>query len=71
VEKSLSLLIENLRGLAIPGSLLSQFLPDQYARVRAGVLENDPEWLIRDRIMNVLRDYSRAVGNSPPRRRGA
>ena len=71
VEKSLSLLIENLRGLSIPGSLLSQFLPDQYARVRAGALENDPEWLIRDRIMNVLRDYSRAVGNSPPRRRGA
>ena len=71
VEKSRSLLIENLRGLSIPGSLLSQFLPDQYARVRAGDLKNDPEALIRDRIMNVLRDYSRAVGNGPPRRRGA
>jgi D-tagatose-1,6-bisphosphate aldolase subunit GatZ/KbaZ len=65
VEKSLGLLMENLRTLSIPGSLLSQFLPAQYARVRAGSLKNDPEWLIRDRIMDVLRDYSRAVGNAP------
>jgi D-tagatose-1,6-bisphosphate aldolase subunit GatZ/KbaZ len=65
VEKALGALFENLRGISIPGSLLSQYLPDQYARVRAGVLKNDPEWLIRDRIMNVLWDYSRAVGNDP------
>jgi D-tagatose-1,6-bisphosphate aldolase subunit GatZ/KbaZ len=68
VEKALRLLIENLRGLTIPGPLLSQFLPDQYARVRSGLLKNDPEWLIRDRIMSVLGDYSRAVGNCPPPR---
>jgi D-tagatose-1,6-bisphosphate aldolase subunit GatZ/KbaZ len=65
VEKSLGLLFENLRGISIPGSLLSEYLPDQYARVRAGALANDPEWLIRDRIMNLLWDYSRAVGNDP------
>jgi D-tagatose-1,6-bisphosphate aldolase subunit GatZ/KbaZ len=64
VEKSLGLLIENLRALSIPGSLLGQFLPSQYAKVRAGDLENDPEWLIRDRIMDVLRDYSLAVGSA-------
>jgi D-tagatose-1,6-bisphosphate aldolase subunit GatZ/KbaZ len=64
VEKSLSLLIENLRAMSIPGSLLSQFLPGQHARVRAGALANDPEAIVRDRIMEVLRDYSRAVGNS-------
>jgi D-tagatose-1,6-bisphosphate aldolase subunit GatZ/KbaZ len=67
VEKSLSLLIENLRAVSIPGALLSQFLPGQYARVRAGALVNDPEALIRDRIRDVLRDYSRAVGNGPPK----
>lgn len=64
VEKSLSLLIENLRAMSIPGSLLGEFLPGQYVRVRAGALANDPEAIIRDRIMDVLRDYSRAVGNS-------
>jgi D-tagatose-1,6-bisphosphate aldolase subunit GatZ/KbaZ len=65
VEESLRRLLENLRSLSIPGSLVSQFLPEQYARVRAGVLKNDPEWLLRDRIMSVLWDYSRAVGNGP------
>jgi len=69
VERALGLLIENLRGIPIPGALLSQFLPGQYARVRKGELKSDPEWLIRDRIRDVLRDYSRAVGNgSSPRR---
>jgi len=66
VEKSLGLLIENLRCLSIPGSLLKQFLPGQYTRVRAGALKNDPEAIICDRIMNVLAPYSRAVGNGSP-----
>jgi D-tagatose-1,6-bisphosphate aldolase subunit GatZ/KbaZ len=65
VEKSLGVLFQNLRGTSIPGSLLSQYLPEQYARVRDDALKNDPEWLVRDRIRSVLWDYSRAVGNDP------
>jgi D-tagatose-1,6-bisphosphate aldolase subunit GatZ/KbaZ len=67
VETSLRRLIDNLRALSIPGSLLGQFLPAQYTRVREGRLASDPECIIRDRIRDVLGPYSRAVGNGPPR----
>jgi D-tagatose-1,6-bisphosphate aldolase subunit GatZ/KbaZ len=63
VEVSLHTLISNLRGTEVPLSLLSQFMPEQYRKIRAGVLQNDPEDLIRDRIMDHLREYAYAVGN--------
>jgi D-tagatose-1,6-bisphosphate aldolase subunit GatZ/KbaZ len=63
VVKSLSILISNLRSMDIPLSLLSQFMPEQYRKIRAGVLRNDPEDLIRDRVMDHLREYAYAVGN--------
>jgi D-tagatose-1,6-bisphosphate aldolase subunit GatZ/KbaZ len=64
VEASMSVLMGNLASLPIPGALLSQFLPAQYARVREGTLPNDPESIVRDRIKDVLGPYSQAVGNS-------
>jgi D-tagatose-1,6-bisphosphate aldolase subunit GatZ/KbaZ len=63
VEDSLSRLVSNLRAVGIPHALLSQFMPEQYRKVRSGVLQNDPEALIRDRIMDHLREYAYAVGN--------
>lgn len=50
-------LISNLRESGIPLSVLSQFMPIQYTKVREGVLENDPEALIKDRIKNVIDEY--------------
>ena len=63
VETALHTLIANLRAMDIPLSLLSQYMPEQYRKVRARVLKNDPEDLIRDRIMDHLREYAYAVGN--------
>lgn len=40
--------------------LLSQHLPDQYARVRRGELPLEPEALVLDRIRDVLRAYALA-----------
>ena len=38
-------------------SVLSQFMPIQYTKVREGQLENDPEALIKDRIVNTIDEY--------------
>lgn len=50
-------LIANLREAGIPLSVLSQFMPIQYTKVREGLLESDPEALIKDRIKNVIDEY--------------
>jgi D-tagatose-1,6-bisphosphate aldolase subunit GatZ/KbaZ len=63
VIEALDRLIANLRSIDIPLALLSQFLPEQYKKVQAGLLDRDPESLIRDRAMDHMREYAWAVGN--------
>jgi D-tagatose-1,6-bisphosphate aldolase subunit GatZ/KbaZ len=63
VLEALDRLIANLRSIDIPLALLSQFLPEQYKKVQAGLLDRDPESLIRDRAMDHMREYAWAVGN--------
>jgi len=62
-NESLGLLLYNLRAVSIPLALLSQYMPEQYRKVRKGIITKDPEDLIRDRIMDHLREYAYAVGN--------
>ena len=62
VQASLQRLLHNLKEVKIPLTLISQFFPTQYRKVRDGELESDPEVLIRDRVMEVLADYSFAAG---------
>lgn len=57
VEAALHTLIDNLNKTKIPLTLLSQYLPIQYTKVREGKLANNPEELIRDRIINCLDEY--------------
>jgi D-tagatose-1,6-bisphosphate aldolase subunit GatZ/KbaZ len=61
VQDSLRRLLNNLRSTEIPLSLLSQFMPIQYVKVRNGLIKNDPEILIKDRIKNLLDEYHFAV----------
>jgi len=63
VIESLETLIKNLKSTDIPLSLISQFFPLQYIKIREGILKKDPEMLIIDRIMEVLKDYAYATGN--------
>ncbi len=63
VKTAFNKLINNLKGKTIPLSLLSQFMPGQYRKIRNGLLVNDPEELLRDKIINVIADYSYAAGN--------
>ncbi|MEE6310773.1 D-tagatose-bisphosphate aldolase, class II, non-catalytic subunit [Plantactinospora veratri] len=62
-------LLANLTGRDIPLPLLSQYLPDQYRRVRDGTLGNHPVELVLDHIRDVLRGYRQA--STPVRRRRA
>jgi D-tagatose-1,6-bisphosphate aldolase subunit GatZ/KbaZ len=64
VRSSLARLLDNLERHPAPLTLLSQFLPVQYERVRAGALPNAPRAFIHDKIRHVLADYAHACGYS-------
>lgn len=68
VQKALEQLLSNLGIAPLPLSLLSQFMPRQYERVRSGAIGNNPRALILDRIMEVTGTYSRACGTQEPAR---
>jgi D-tagatose-1,6-bisphosphate aldolase subunit GatZ/KbaZ len=58
------LLYDNLSRVVIPLPMISQFLPEQYWRVRAGELSADPHDLVVDKIRDALRPYASAcLGN--------
>ncbi len=60
VQSALARLIDNLQQHPAPLTLLSQFLPVQYERVRAKLLTNTPTELIYDKIAAVVADYAYA-----------
>ena len=57
VKRATEALIANLEHSRIPVTLLSDYLPLQYGKVRAGALENRPLPLIFDAIGNALDPY--------------
>jgi D-tagatose-1,6-bisphosphate aldolase subunit GatZ/KbaZ len=63
VQNSINLLIKNLRSGDIPLTLISQFLPLQYEKIKNGCLKNDPVSLIKDKVAYVLDNYSYAFSN--------
>lgn len=58
-------LYENLSAISVPLPLISQFLPEQYTRVRAGELAADPRSLVIDRVRDCLRPYALACFPQP------
>jgi D-tagatose-1,6-bisphosphate aldolase subunit GatZ/KbaZ len=60
VDAARQTLLANLDRTGIPLPLISQFLPGQYARVRAGDLEPVAQSLVIDRIRDAMRPYARA-----------
>jgi len=60
LQQSLIQLFENLNTYQIPETLLSQYLPVQYKRVRAGSLQLSPIELVIDHISDVIQPYNRA-----------
>ncbi|NYF88913.1 D-tagatose-bisphosphate aldolase, class II, non-catalytic subunit [Tunturiibacter empetritectus] len=60
VVASVSRLIRNLETTKIPESVLSLFMPAQYARLRLGQIPYDPTSLIVDKVKDVLRVYAKS-----------
>lgn len=61
VKKAVEILFENLKKKKIPLTLVSQFIPIQYQKIRDGIIKDDPEELVRDNIVNVLDKYYSAI----------
>ncbi|OAH50164.1 D-tagatose-bisphosphate aldolase, class II, non-catalytic subunit [Microbacterium oleivorans] len=63
IDAAVQRLFTNLRACGIPEPLLSQYLPAQFERVRAGELTADPADLAIDRVRDVLRVYAAATAD--------
>jgi D-tagatose-1,6-bisphosphate aldolase subunit GatZ/KbaZ len=59
-KRAVETLIGNLENSGIPETLLSDYLPDQYKKVRAGTLPNKPLPLVLDAIGDALDPYIKA-----------
>jgi D-tagatose-1,6-bisphosphate aldolase subunit GatZ/KbaZ len=65
-ERSVRRLVTNLRQTSILDTMLSQYLPLQYAEVREGSLRSDPKELVIANIRSALKPYSEAcLGQKP------
>ena len=62
VAAALQRLLANLTADPAPASLLSQYLPNQSAALRAGAISDRPVELIHHKILEVLDHYARACG---------
>ena len=61
VENARRKMFENINSLDIPISMLKQYMPLQYAKVRDGKLRMDARELARDNVINLVEDYNYAV----------
>lgn len=57
VQQAVERLMTNLGEKPLPLTLLSQYMPAQFEKVRNGALSNHPHNLLLDRVMDVLDDY--------------
>ena len=60
VQTQVSRLLHNLTAKSIPLTLVSQYLPEEYAEIRAGALEAVPKQMIQYHIRRVLSVYAKA-----------
>lgn len=64
VRAACDALLQSFGGAALPLTLLSQYLPNQYAAIRAQRLENSARTILLDGVAQVTRSYARACGNA-------
>ncbi|HXZ39165.1 MAG TPA: class II D-tagatose-bisphosphate aldolase, non-catalytic subunit [Terriglobales bacterium] len=70
VAAALQRLLANLTAHPAPVSLLSQYLPEQSAALRARAIANDPIALIHNKVLEVINHYADACGMSAPDQQG-
>lgn len=62
LSNALQKLLQNLSSYKIPLSLVSQFMPDQFTKIKNGVFEMSINNLIQGKILDVYNDYLFASG---------
>jgi D-tagatose-1,6-bisphosphate aldolase subunit GatZ/KbaZ len=63
VQTAFEHLLKNLEGRALPLSLISEYMPRQYAKIRSGEIQNRAPALLLGQIWEVLNDYAFACGH--------
>ncbi len=61
VEKAMNQLIRNLSSVSIPLTILSQYLPVQYEKIRNGTLPADPVSMLEDKVQAVAARYYQSM----------
>ncbi|MCF0145988.1 MAG: class II D-tagatose-bisphosphate aldolase, non-catalytic subunit, partial [Eubacterium sp.] len=61
IQEAMEKLFANMSEVEIPLSMLRQFMPQQYIKVRDGVLSLDPRELAEDCVVHVIEDYNYAT----------
>ena len=64
VENARRKLFENIDNADIPISMLKQYMPKQYNRVRDGLLSMKAKDLVKDNVVQLVEDYNYAVRNN-------
>ena len=61
IKESLDLMTGNLKTGEIPLTLISQYMPVQYNKIRNGLLKNNVESLVKDKVVNCIDTYLEAT----------
>lgn len=61
IREAIERLFDNLRCVHIPMSMLRQYMPLQYVKVRDGILSMDPKDLAEDCVVHLTEDYNYAT----------
>ncbi len=61
MQKAIDRLFANMSEVTIPLSMLRQYMPLQYIKVRDGVLSLDPRALVKDHVVHLVEDYNYAT----------
>lgn len=64
VEEAIERLFVNLSQTDIPLSMLAQYMPAQYAKIRDGKLGCSPKEMVKDHIVSLVDHYNYAVKNN-------
>jgi D-tagatose-1,6-bisphosphate aldolase subunit GatZ/KbaZ len=62
VQFAFEQLMKNLAGKQIPLTLISQYMPSQWEKIRNGILESTPGAVLLDKVAVVLETYAFAQG---------
>ncbi len=63
VKESLKVMLDNFNNVEIPLTIIKQYMPIQYIKIREGRLANKAEELIKDHVVNCIDEYLYATGS--------